>query len=208
MLGRERIVGDLRCACDSRDRSVDLPALGSPMRPASAITFNSRTSQRSSPGSPGSASRGVRLVAVAKYLLPRPPRAALADDHFLARLGEVAQDVATITIDDDGARRHGDDDVLGGASGFWAPEPGLPLGARQCFLLTMSAMAIGAGDRANDDVAAVAAVAAVGAAFGNVLFTPKADAAAPAVAAFDEDGDSIDEHWGIVSDGSSFSSHM
>ena len=54
--------------------------------------------------------------------------------------------------------------------------------------------AVGAGHGADDDVAAVAAVAAIGAALGNVLFAPEAAAAAAAVAAFDEYGDSIDEH--------------
>ena len=51
-----------------------MPALGRPIRPASAMTLSSRVSQRSSPGVPGWASRGARLVEVAKALLPRPPR--------------------------------------------------------------------------------------------------------------------------------------
>src|SRR5205823_1861421 len=58
--------------------------------------------------------------------------------------------------------------------------------------------AVGAGDRADDDAAAIAAVAAVGAALGNVLLAPEAAAAAAAVAALDEDGDSIDEHYGFL----------
>ena len=49
-----------------------------PIKPASAINFNSNTSQRSSPGVPGCVSRGARLIDVAKALLPRPPRPPLA----------------------------------------------------------------------------------------------------------------------------------
>ena len=54
VLGRERDSRRSRAwACDSRLSSVDLPALGRPTRPASAMTFSSRTSQRSSPGVAG-----------------------------------------------------------------------------------------------------------------------------------------------------------
>ena len=68
------------------------------------------------------------------------------------------------------------------------------------FLVDDIREAVGPGNRANDDAAAIAAVAAVGAALGDVFLAPKADAAASAVAAFDVDGDSIDKHRIIVSD--------
>ena len=48
--------------------------------------------------------------------------------------------------------------------------------------------------RAKDDIPAVSAVAAVGAATGNVLLPPEADAAVAAVAGLDEYFDLIDKH--------------
>ncbi len=50
------------------------------------------------------------------------------------------------------------------------------------------------GIRFEDHAAAVPAVAAVGAAAGDVLLTPEADAARAPVAALDEDVDLVDEH--------------
>jgi hypothetical protein len=46
----------------------------------------------------------------------------------------------------------------------------------------------------HDDAAAVAAVAAIWSAPGNVLFAPKAHATVAAAAGFDFDSDAIDEH--------------
>src|SRR5205085_969640 len=46
-------------------RRVDLPALGRPTMPTSAMSLSSRRSQRSSPGSPFSAMRGAWFVGVA-----------------------------------------------------------------------------------------------------------------------------------------------
>ena len=49
-------------AREIRESNVDLPALGRPTRPTSAMIFSSSEIQRSSPGSPGSNWRGARLV--------------------------------------------------------------------------------------------------------------------------------------------------
>ena len=55
-------------------RSVDLPALGLPTSPTSAISLSSSRSVRSSTGSPGVASLGVWSVDVLKCSFPKPPR--------------------------------------------------------------------------------------------------------------------------------------
>jgi len=56
-----------------RDSNVDLPALGMPTRPTSAMTRSSRMTQRSSPGSPFSAKRGAWRTGVLNWALPRRP---------------------------------------------------------------------------------------------------------------------------------------
>ena len=58
----EGIVGDLGPRVEVAARNVDLPALGRPTRPMSAISFSRSQTQRSSPGQPLSARRGARLV--------------------------------------------------------------------------------------------------------------------------------------------------
>src|SRR5437879_2039552 len=54
----------------SRD---DLPALGAPTRPASAISLSSRRRSRASPLRPRSAKSGACLIELLKWMLPRPP---------------------------------------------------------------------------------------------------------------------------------------
>src|SRR3954452_10644719 len=69
------------------------------------------------------------------------------------------------------------------------------------FAVAEYGQAIDAGLGDHNDAAAVATVAAVGAAARNVLLTTKAHAAVAAAAGFDFDGDAIDEHgvggWGV-----------
>ncbi len=69
--------------CDGKkgaDLVIGLPvgtlvyAEGQAIRPASANIFNSRRSVSSSPGSPGWAKRGARMVEDLKCSLPLPPR--------------------------------------------------------------------------------------------------------------------------------------
>ena len=63
-------------------RNVDLPALGKPIIPTSAISFNSSLIQRSWPLLPSSAKRGAWLVGDLKWALPLPflpPLAILID---------------------------------------------------------------------------------------------------------------------------------
>ena len=160
-------------ACESRERSVDFPAFGKPTSPASAIIFSSRVIQRSSPGVPGCVARGP-VGRRRERLVAAPAPAPLADDDLIPRLGEIAERVAPVAVVDHGPRRNGDDQFLAalavairGAARFAA------LGLPELAIDDLGE-AVGPGDRAEDDVAAVAAVAAVGAAFGDVLLAPEA----------------------------------
>ena len=65
---------------------------------------------------------------------------------------------------------------------------------RQCLRPIISARLSVPGDRADDDVAAVAAVAAVGTAARLILFAAKRDSPAAAVAPFDKYRHPINEH--------------
>src|SRR5262249_40117771 len=86
------------------------------MRPASAMTFSSRMSQRSSPGGPGGHSRGVRLVGEAERGWRAPAAPALSAGALPPRLGQVAEDVAAVAVDDQGAGRDVDDEVVAAAT--------------------------------------------------------------------------------------------
>jgi len=109
-------------------------------------------------------------------------------------LGEVAKQVAAIAIEDQGARGHEENQVAGALTvaqgdAAWAAIVGAPM-----FLVDNLGEAVGAGGSANDDAAAVTAIAAIGAALGHVLFAPEAAHAAAAVAALDIQDYTIDKH--------------
>ena len=53
--------------------SDDLPTLGMPTSPTSAMIFISSSIQCSSAGSPFSAKAGARRTDVVKWVFPRPP---------------------------------------------------------------------------------------------------------------------------------------
>ena len=55
------------------ERMVDLPALGNPTNPTSAINLSSSSSSFTSPGFPGVHLDGARLVDDLKAVFPFPP---------------------------------------------------------------------------------------------------------------------------------------
>ena len=60
-------------ALETRERNVDLPTLGKPTSPTSAITLSSRRTVSSLASCPGCAYLGTCMVGVAYHLLPLPP---------------------------------------------------------------------------------------------------------------------------------------
>ena len=74
--------------------SVDLPALGYPTNPTSAMMRNSNRKFPSSLGSPGWANRGVCRLAVAKFRFPNPPRPPFAERKTLPIGGHIHHQLA------------------------------------------------------------------------------------------------------------------
>ena len=61
--------------------SEDLPALGKPTRPTSAMLFSSSRNSPISPGSPGPVLRGARVTDDLKRVLPKPPLPPLSSTN-------------------------------------------------------------------------------------------------------------------------------
>src|SRR5581483_6795706 len=97
------------------------------------------------------------------------------------RLDQIAKHVAAIAVEDQRAGRHIDDQVLGVAA-VTVVGPARTA-ARSAPVLTVDdrGQAVGAGHGADDDRAAMAAVAAVGTALGDVLLPAEAHRAVAAV---------------------------
>ena len=183
-------------AAVSAASSVDLPAFGSPTRPTSAMRRSSSRSQRSAPGSPFWAWRGVRWVAVAKWTLPRPPRPPRATGGRLAGGDEVREELARGVVEHAGPGRNGQDQVVAGlavALGAQAPSPGL---GPEVVLEPEVAERRQAGVHLQHDAAAAAAVAPVGPAAGDVRLAAERGGPVAAVAGADPDLDAVEEHLG------------
>ena len=155
-----------------------MPALGRPTRPTSASNLSRSQTHSSSPGlaglvlARGAVGRGlVAGVAAAAH-------AALEQGDALALIGEVGEQAAFLVVGEDlGADRNLDDQIL--AAGAGAVGARAALAARRAEMLGVAEIdqRIEARHGFEDDVAALAAVAAVGAAEFDELFAPEADRA-------------------------------
>jgi hypothetical protein len=115
-------------------------------------------------------------------------------DDVVADFSQVFDHVATITVGDNGARRHEHDEVVATETGFLGTVPWLAAGGTVKLAISEMGQIVDRRIGTQDDTAAVAAVATVRPAARDVLFTPEADAPAPPVTALDKDGESIDKH--------------
>ena len=120
--------------------------------------------------------------------------AAVGDDDALVGTGEVPDFLAGFFVVDDGADRNFQDDVFAVAAGFVgafavASALGFVFGIEAEMDERVVALA-----GFHDDVAALAAVAAGGAAAGNEFLAAEGQAAVAAVAGFHSDFGFVDEH--------------
>ncbi len=124
--------------------------------------------------------------------------AAAGDDHAFFRRIEIGQEQLMIRVENQSAGRDVNDQIVAAESGHFFAHAGLaafglpmmPAGEIEQGIL------IRIGDE--NDAAAVAAVAAVGAALGDVFLAPEGDASVPAVAGFNLNDGFIDEHIGHI----------
>ena len=127
--------------------------------------------------------------------------AALQEHLALADPGEVGEDMLLVVGEDLGSDRDLDDEVV--AAGAGAVLARAALAARSPEMLGVAEVdqRIEAVDRLEDDVAALAAVAAVWAAIFDIFLAPEADRAGAAGAGADEDLGLVEEvHGGHVGD--------
>ena len=128
--------------------------------------------------------------------------AALAtgeEDHAVAVLGELGHEAAGAFLEYLGTGRHGHDEVRTIGARALAAHPGgaiaggavgLPAVGLEVALITVAQ---------EHDVAALAAIAAIGATLGDELLATEADAPVPAVAGLEDDLGFVDEHGPMVS---------
>ncbi len=112
---------------------------------------------------------------------------------MLADRGEVGEDILLVVVEDLGADRDPDDEVPAAGAGLVAA--GAALAARRLEMLGVAEVdqRVEALDRLEDDVAALAAIAAVGAAIFDIFLAPEADRAGAAGAGADEDLGLVEE---------------
>ena len=138
------------------------------------------------------ANRGTCRVGVAKCLLPSRP-AALAEDEVLG-IGHVLDNFVGLGVPHHSAPGHADDEIFA----VLAPAAGaLAVLAVGSYIFSLIAKVHQGGEivvHPEDDAAAVAAVAAVGAALGDVLLPVKGHGAVAAVAGLHGDFYLIDKH--------------
>ncbi len=148
----------------------------------------------SSPGVPGVVSRGAAVGGGRKPLVSATAATALGNDHLLTRFGQVAEHIAAIAVVDERTWGNFYHQLASHLAVGLVAGAGAAIGRARMLAMHDSRQAVRVGQGANDNVAAIAAVAAVRTAFGDILLAPKAAGAVAAVAAFDVHHHSIDEH--------------
>ncbi len=185
VLGGEGIIGDLRLGVRQAAEQGGLAGIGQADQPRVGDDLQLQHNPALLAGGAGlHLARGAVGGAGESPVAPAAPAAA-GDDDFLAGCRQVAEDIAAVAVVDEGARRDTDDQGTGAAAvavvGAAAPAGfGNPVLA-----VDDLGEAVSAGHGADDDVAAVAAVAAVGPATRHVLLAPEAAAAGAAVPSLD-----------------------
>ncbi len=183
----ERIVGDLRPRVRDARKEGRLAGVGEADEPGIGDQLEAQPYPELAARPAGAeAARGLvgrgLVVEVAE-----PAVAAGQQDDALVRLGHVGEDGFLVVVEDFGADGHAQDDVLAvGAGALAAGAAAAVLGA-EMLLVAVVDQRVEVFLRLKDDVAAPAAVAAVGTAELDEFLAAKAHRAAPAVAALQVD---------------------
>ena len=183
-------------AAETRDRNVDLPALGMPISPTSAISFSLRMMIFSSPGWPGLAWRGAWLVELLKCALPKPPLPPRSKLDALAGRRQIGDQRLAVFFVDLRTDRHFHDRVVAVGAGHLLAHAAFAVLGADMLLEAVIDQRVEIVDRLDPDVAALAAIAAPGAAIFDELLAPERDAAVPAVAGLDIDLGDVEEFHG------------
>jgi hypothetical protein len=120
--------------------------------------------------------------------------ASLGNGYLLTVFGQITKDMPSIPIENESAWRNRDDQ-LSAAAAVAIVRAALSSGrCSAVFAMNNGRETVRARHGANNDVASVAAISSIGAAFGYVFFSPKAAAAIASVAALDVNRDAINKH--------------
>ena len=180
--------------------SVDLPALGKPTRPTSASSFKLQPQMMLFARLAGLVLARRAVGGRGKVRVAQAAAAALGDEHALADVGEIGELLAPNRASAGSCTKTS----VPTGTGISRSSPSRP-GLERAFALPAALggelrreaevnerVAVRIGDEI--DRAALAAVAAVGAAARDELLAPEAEGAAAAVAGVDVDVDFVDEH--------------
>lgn len=188
-------------AAEAAASSVDLPALGRPTRPTSAISFSLSQIVRSSPAWPwiGPARRLVHRALEAG--VAEAAVAALGQAHAHAQLVEIGQQGLAVLIEHLGAGRDLQHHLVAIAAMTVAPHAVMAGPGLEVLLVAEVDQGVQALDRLDPDVAAPAAVAAVRSAIFDELLAPERHRPRPAIAGADIDLALVEKFhrgWGSV----------
>ena len=136
----------------------------------------------SSPGWPGLARRGARLVDDLKWALPKPPLPPLASSARVARARQIGEQRLLVLGKHLRSRRHMHDHVCAAGAGSVLAHAGAAVLGLEMLLVAIVDQRVEIGDALRPHIAALAAVAAVGPAELDELLAPETDAAGAAVA--------------------------
>ena len=151
------------------------------------MSLSSRRIQRSSPTSPCSAKPGARRLLDRKRALPLPPVPPAAASHRSPSSDQVGQEHA-VAVDDLRSDRYGDQEVVAAVAVPLLAPAVRPAGGLAVRMVPerQQRRRVAVGDQ--PDIAAAAAVTAVGAAHGDVRLAAERHATRAAVTALDVDG--------------------
>ena len=194
--GGERVVGHFRRRRRDRTDEGGLAGVGEAQQAdvGQQLHFHADLALFARGTGAGLARRTVHGALVVHVALAAD--AALGDQQAIAVVGEVADDLVGLDVDDLGADGYADGDVLAGlAEGLAAHAVLAALGAELALVAEVD-QRVEVLVRLQPHAAAIAAVAAIRPAERNELLAPEADAAVAAVAGDDQDLGFIYEfHW-------------